>query len=162
MFPPLLCLFLLFSLLLCFPLRKLPPPFPAPEKRLYLRDQDTGQYLPRHRRKDSGAACPLRPYYMRPGWDTPPPQTGPRGFPGPGSAYPVYGAGRSAVSAAPGPLQAVWRIITRQIRGIPGCSALKSAKVKKSLSFLSKREAFPGSPARSRRFFISQPTAPFG
>ena len=43
MFPPLSCLFLLFRLLLCFPLRKLPLPFLALEKRLYLREQDTGQ-----------------------------------------------------------------------------------------------------------------------
>ena len=45
MFPPLLCLFLLFRLLLCFPLRKLPLPVFALEKRLYLREQDAGQSL---------------------------------------------------------------------------------------------------------------------
>jgi hypothetical protein len=43
MFPPLSCLFLLFSLLLGFPLGKVPLSFLALEKRLYLREQDTDQ-----------------------------------------------------------------------------------------------------------------------
>ena len=38
-----LYLFLLFGLVLCFPLRKLPLSFLAFEKRLYFREQDTGQ-----------------------------------------------------------------------------------------------------------------------
>lgn len=42
MFPPLSCLFLLFRLLLCFPLGKFPLSVLALEKRLYLREQDTG------------------------------------------------------------------------------------------------------------------------
>ena len=45
MFPPLLCLVLLFGLLLCFPLGVLSPPVLALEKRLYLREQDTGKGL---------------------------------------------------------------------------------------------------------------------
>ena len=45
MFPPLLCLVLLFGLLLCFPLSKLPLSFLALEKRLYLREQDAGKGL---------------------------------------------------------------------------------------------------------------------
>ena len=43
MFPPLSCLFLLFGLLLRFPLGKFPLPFLTLEKRLYLREQNTGQ-----------------------------------------------------------------------------------------------------------------------
>ena len=43
MFPPLLCLFLLFGLLLRFPLGVFPLPLLTLEKRLYLREQDTGQ-----------------------------------------------------------------------------------------------------------------------
>ena len=45
MFPPLLCLVLLFGLLLCFPLGVLSPPVLALEKRLYLREQDAGEGL---------------------------------------------------------------------------------------------------------------------
>ena len=45
MFPPFLCPFPLLGLLLCFPLGKLPLSFLALEKRLYLREQDTGQSL---------------------------------------------------------------------------------------------------------------------
>ena len=41
MFPPFLCLFLLFGLLLCFPLGKLPLAFLALKERLYLWEQDT-------------------------------------------------------------------------------------------------------------------------
>ena len=41
MFPSLLYLVLLFGLLLCFPLGKLPLSFFTLEKRLYLREQDT-------------------------------------------------------------------------------------------------------------------------
>ena len=40
-----LCLFLLFNLPLFLPLGKLPLPFLTLEKRLYLREQDTGQGL---------------------------------------------------------------------------------------------------------------------
>ena len=44
MFPPyVLILFYLVLFLLCFPLCKLPLSFLALEKRLYLREQDTGQ-----------------------------------------------------------------------------------------------------------------------
>ena len=44
MFPPCCsCLFLLFGLLLSFPLGIFPLPLLAPEKRLYLREQGTGQ-----------------------------------------------------------------------------------------------------------------------
>ena len=43
MFPPLSCLFLLFGLLLRFPLGVFPLPFLTLEKRLYLQEQDTGQ-----------------------------------------------------------------------------------------------------------------------
>ena len=45
MFPPLLCLVLLFGLLLCFPLGIFPLPVLALKKRLYLREQDTGKGL---------------------------------------------------------------------------------------------------------------------
>ena len=45
MFPSLLYLVLLFSLLLCFPLSKLPLPFLALEERLNFREQDTGKGL---------------------------------------------------------------------------------------------------------------------
>ena len=46
MFPPcVLVLFRFVLFLLCFPLRKLPLPLLALEKRLYLREQDTGQGL---------------------------------------------------------------------------------------------------------------------
>ena len=45
MFPPLLCLVLLFGLLFRFPLGVFPLPLLALEKRLYLREQDTGQSL---------------------------------------------------------------------------------------------------------------------
>ena len=45
MFPPLSFLVLLFGLLLRFPLGVFPLPFPALKKRLYLREQDTGQSL---------------------------------------------------------------------------------------------------------------------
>lgn len=45
MFPPLLYLVLLFGLLLCFPLSIFPLPVLALEKRLYLREQDTGKGL---------------------------------------------------------------------------------------------------------------------
>ena len=43
MLPPLLWLILLFGLLLCFPLGKLPLSFLTLKKGLYLREQDTGQ-----------------------------------------------------------------------------------------------------------------------
>ena len=43
MFPSLSCLFLLFGLLLCLPLGVFSLPLLALEKRLYLREQDTGQ-----------------------------------------------------------------------------------------------------------------------
>ena len=44
MFPPVvLSLFCLVLFLLCFPLGKLPLSFLTLEKRLYLREQDTGQ-----------------------------------------------------------------------------------------------------------------------
>ena len=44
MLPPcVLVLFCLVLFLLCFPLGKLPLPFLALEKRLYLREQDTGR-----------------------------------------------------------------------------------------------------------------------
>ena len=45
MFPPLSCLFLLFGLFLRLPLGVFPLPLLALEKRLYLREQDTGQSL---------------------------------------------------------------------------------------------------------------------
>ena len=46
MFPPVvLSLFCLVLFLLCFPLGKLPLSFLTLEKRLYLREQDTGQSL---------------------------------------------------------------------------------------------------------------------
>ena len=46
MFPPcVLVLFRFILFLLCFPLGKLPLSFLALEKRLYLREQDTGQGL---------------------------------------------------------------------------------------------------------------------
>ena len=45
MFPSLLYLVLLFSLLLCFPLSKLTMPFLALEERLNFREQDTGKGL---------------------------------------------------------------------------------------------------------------------
>lgn len=45
MFPPLLYLVLLFGLLLCFPLSIFPLSLLALEKRLYLREQDTGKGL---------------------------------------------------------------------------------------------------------------------
>ena len=45
MFPPLSCLFLLFGRPLFLPFGKLPLPLLALEKRLYLREQDTGQSL---------------------------------------------------------------------------------------------------------------------
>ncbi len=45
MFPPLSCLFLLFGLPFCFPLGVFPLPLLALEKRLYLREQDTGKGL---------------------------------------------------------------------------------------------------------------------
>lgn len=43
MFPPLLRLVLLFGPLLCLPLGVFPLPLLALEKRLYLREQDTGE-----------------------------------------------------------------------------------------------------------------------
>ena len=43
--PPLSCLFLLFGRPLFLPFGKLPLPLLALEKRLYLREQDTGQSL---------------------------------------------------------------------------------------------------------------------
>ena len=43
MFPPLLCLFLLFSLLFRFPPGKLPLPLLALKERLNFREQDTGE-----------------------------------------------------------------------------------------------------------------------
>lgn len=43
MFPPLSCLFLLFSVPLCFPFGKLPLSFHTLEKRSYLREQETCQ-----------------------------------------------------------------------------------------------------------------------
>ena len=44
MFPPCCsCLFLLFGLLLSFPLGIFPLPLLAPKKRLYLREQDAGE-----------------------------------------------------------------------------------------------------------------------
>ncbi len=45
MFPPLLYLVLLFSLLLCFPRGVFPLPILALKERLYLREQDTGKGL---------------------------------------------------------------------------------------------------------------------
>lgn len=45
MFPPLSCLFLLFSLLFRFPLGVFPLSLLTLKKRLYLREQDTGQSL---------------------------------------------------------------------------------------------------------------------
>ena len=45
MFPPFLCLFLLFGLLFRFPLGKLPLAFLALKERLNFREQDTGQSL---------------------------------------------------------------------------------------------------------------------
>ena len=45
MFPPLLCLVLLFGLVPCFPLGVFPLPFLTLEKSLYLREQDTGKGL---------------------------------------------------------------------------------------------------------------------
>ena len=45
MFPPLSCLFLLFGLPFCFPLGVFPLPLLALEKRLYLREQDSGEGL---------------------------------------------------------------------------------------------------------------------
>ena len=41
MFPPLLCLVLLFGLVPCFPLGVFPLPLLTLKKRLYLREQDT-------------------------------------------------------------------------------------------------------------------------
>ena len=43
MFPPLLCLVLLFGLVPCFPLGVFPLPLLTLKKRLYLREQDTGK-----------------------------------------------------------------------------------------------------------------------
>ena len=45
MFPPLLCLVLLFGLLLCFPLGVFPLPVLALKELLYLREQDAGKSL---------------------------------------------------------------------------------------------------------------------
>ena len=45
MFPPLLCLVLLFGLLLCFPLGIFPLPVLALKERLDFREQDTGKGL---------------------------------------------------------------------------------------------------------------------
>lgn len=45
MLPSLLCLVFLFSLLVCFPLGKLPLSFLALEKGLYLQEQDAGKGL---------------------------------------------------------------------------------------------------------------------
>lgn len=45
MFPPLSCLFLLFSLFLCVPLGVFPLPVLTLKERLDLREQDTGQGL---------------------------------------------------------------------------------------------------------------------
>ena len=45
MFPPLLCLVLLFGLVPCFPLGVFPLPLLTLKKRLYLREQDAGQSL---------------------------------------------------------------------------------------------------------------------
>ena len=45
MFPPLLCLVLLFGLLLCFPLGIFPLPVLTLKKRLYLQEQDAGKGL---------------------------------------------------------------------------------------------------------------------
>ena len=45
MFPPLLCLILLFGLLLCFPRGVFPLPVLTLKERLYLREQDTGKGL---------------------------------------------------------------------------------------------------------------------
>lgn len=45
MFPPLLCLVLLFGLVPCFPLGVFPLPVLALKERLYLREQDTGKGL---------------------------------------------------------------------------------------------------------------------
>ena len=45
MFPPLLCLVLLFGLLLRFPLGIFPLPVLALKERLYLREQDAGKGL---------------------------------------------------------------------------------------------------------------------
>ena len=45
MFPPLLCLVLLFGLVPCFPLGVFPLPLLTLKKRLYLREQDTGKGL---------------------------------------------------------------------------------------------------------------------
>ena len=45
MFPPLLCLVLLFGLVPCFPLGVFPLPLLTLKKRLYLREQDAGKDL---------------------------------------------------------------------------------------------------------------------
>ena len=45
MSPPLSCFVLLFGLLACFPLDKLPLPFFVLKKGLNFREQDTGQSL---------------------------------------------------------------------------------------------------------------------
>ena len=45
MFPPLLCLVFLFSLLLCFPLGVFPLPVLVLKERLYLQEQDAGKGL---------------------------------------------------------------------------------------------------------------------
>ena len=45
MFPPLLCLVLLFGLLLCFPLSIFPLPVFALKERLNFREQDAGKGL---------------------------------------------------------------------------------------------------------------------
>lgn len=45
MFPPLLCLVLLFGLVPCFPLGVFPLPLLTLKKRLYLRKQDAGKGL---------------------------------------------------------------------------------------------------------------------
>ena len=45
MFPPLLCLVLLFGLVPCFPLGVFPLPVLVLKERLYLQEQDTGKGL---------------------------------------------------------------------------------------------------------------------
>ena len=57
MFPPLLCLIFLFGLLLCFPLGVFPLPVLTLKKRLYLREQDTGNG--RYAIAESNALSPI-------------------------------------------------------------------------------------------------------
>ena len=76
MFPPLLCLVLLFGLVPCFPLGVFPLPLLTHNKRLYLREQDTGQgfrFMEGNSRAlvkacvNRPASCPLPPEAGCPG-----------------------------------------------------------------------------------------------